>query len=236
MHIVKSDAYTNAYRLQARNVVIKLCACIICIHEYAHILHTHTHLRTQTHKHTHNYTCIKTFIPTHTSICQHPRIYPHTSILAQYSRVLLTYTCARALKQTRAYAYKTKNAFTDTTHNAHTHRYTHTLTHAYEYASALRNSSALRIFTPIHLNIHLCTRIYVCARTSMNNKNQHVRSQADIQTCMHALNHSRSHIHIRECVRSVCVYVYVRSVCVHVCGCARVIVLYCKRVLEYACV
>ena len=72
--------------------------------------------------------------------------------------------------------------------------------------------------------------------TSMNNKNQHVRSQTDIQTCMHALNHSRSHIHIRECVRSVCVYVCVRSVCVHVCGCARVIVLYCKRVLEYACV
>ena len=169
------------------------------------------------------------------------RIYPHTSIHAQkysctYIRVLLTHTCARALKQTRAYAYKTKNAFSDTTHNAHTHRYTHTLTHAYEYASALRNSSALRIFTPIHLNIHLCTRIYVCARTSMNNKNQHVRSQTDIQTCMHALNHSRSHIHIRECVRSVCVYVCVRSVCVHVCGCARVIVLYCKRVLKYSCV
>ena len=183
------------------------------------IIHTSKHLyqRTQAYVNTHAYTRTQVFM--------------HT-----YSRVLLTHTCARALKQTRAYAYKTKNAFTDTTHNAHTHRYTHTLTHAYEYASALRNSSALRIFTPIHLNIHLCTRIYVCARTSMNNKNQHVRSQTDIHTCMHALNHSRSHIHIRECVRSVCVYVCVRSVCVHVCGCARVIVLYCKRVLEYACV
>ena len=132
-------------------------------------------------------------------MCPHPRMYPQ-AFMHTYSRVLFTHTCARALKHTRA--YKTKNAFTDTTQRTYTHRYTHTLTHAHEYASALRISSALRIYRPIHMNIHLCTRIYVCARTSMNNKHQHVRSQTDIQTCMHALNHSCSHIHIRECVRA----------------------------------
>ena len=53
-------------------------------------------------------------------MCPHPRIYPHISIHAHiFARTTYTHTCARALKQTRA--YKTKNAFIDTTHNAHTY-------------------------------------------------------------------------------------------------------------------
>ena len=148
-------------------------------------------------------------------MCPHPRIYPHTSIHAHiFARTTYTYLCASA--KTYTCIQSKKCIHRHYTQRTYTHRYTHTLTHAYEYASGLRISSALRIYRPIHMNIHLCTRIYVCARTSTNNKHQHVRSQADIQTCMHVLNHSRSLIHIRECVRSVCVCVCVRSVCVFV--------------------
>ena len=70
-------------------------------------------------------------------MCPHPRIYPHTCISANlfarthahththththtciYAQTLI-HTCVRALKHIRA--YKTKNAFKDTTYNAYTH-------------------------------------------------------------------------------------------------------------------
>ena len=76
---------------QLRNVVIKLCVCIIRIHEYAHILHTHTlthtcgHRRTSTHtiihtsKHiytnAHKHVFTLTHIPAHKHSCTHIRAY-----------------------------------------------------------------------------------------------------------------------------------------------------------------
>ena len=179
------------------------------------IIHISKHIYTNARKHV----STPTHIPAHKHSCTH--------ICAYYTYIHLcssvkTYTCIQNKKCIHRHY----------TQRIYTHRYTHTLTHAHEYASALRISSALRIYRPIHTNIHLCTRIYVCARTSMNNTHQHVRSQTDIQTCMHALNHSRSHIHIRDCVRSVCVCVCVVCACVWV----RMIALYYKHVLVYACV
>ena len=56
-----------------------------------------------------------THIPALMHSCTHIRVQTHT--LALTNKHL--HICARALKHTRA--YKTKNAFTDTTHNAHTH-------------------------------------------------------------------------------------------------------------------
>ena len=84
-------------------------------------------MRTQTHKHTHNYTYIETYLYQRTQACVHTHTYTRTqAFMHTYSRVLLTPTCARALKHTRA--YKTKNESTDTTHNAHTqiHSYANT--------------------------------------------------------------------------------------------------------------
>ena len=103
---------------QGMSLLSSVPACIIRIHEYAHILHTHTcgHRRTSTHtiihssKHiytnAHKHVSTPTHIPAHKHSCSHIRGY-------------YLHTCARALKHTRA--YKTKNAFTDTTHNTHTH-------------------------------------------------------------------------------------------------------------------
>ena len=77
-------------------------------------------MRTQTHKHTHNYIYIKTYLYQRTQACVHTHACTRTqAFMHTYLRVLFPHTCARALKHTRA--YKTKNAFTDTTHNAHTH-------------------------------------------------------------------------------------------------------------------
>ena len=147
-------------------------------------------------------------------------MYPQTSIHAHiFARSISTHLCASA--KTYTCIQNNKCIHRHFTQRTYTHRYTHTLTHAHEYASALRISSALRIYRPIHMNIHLCTRIYVCAHTSMNNKHQHVRAQTDIQTCMHALNHSRSHIYIRECVPTrVWLYCVVSvCLCMHVYEC-----------------
>ena len=90
-----------------------------------HTSHTFTHTYMDTDAkakaHTQLYIHPNTFMPTYTSMCQHPRIYKntciHTHILASYihthphtylhSRTqALTYTCTRAL--TRIRAYKTK--------------------------------------------------------------------------------------------------------------------------------
>ena len=41
---------------------------------------THTHMDTDAQAHTQLYIQQNTFMPTHTSMCQHPRLYPHTCI------------------------------------------------------------------------------------------------------------------------------------------------------------
>ena len=114
--------------------------------------HSHTYMDTDAQAHTQLYIHQNIFIPTHTNMCPHPSIYPHTCIHAlifshtnthththihihthihtnthtnthtctnAQAPQALTHTCARVLKNTRV--YKTKNVFTDITHNARTH-------------------------------------------------------------------------------------------------------------------
>ena len=147
-------------------------------------------------------------------MCPHPRMYPQTSIHAHiFARSISTHLCASAKTYTCI-----QNIHRHYTQRTYTHRYTHTLTHAHEYASALRISSALRIYRPIHMNIHLCTRIYVCA---------HIHEQ-QASTCTITDRHTNMH----ACTQSLTL-THTHS---RVCACARVVVLCCKRVFVYTCV
>ncbi len=120
-------------------------------------MHT-SYTLTHTHTHTYGYRCYmdtdaqgntklcihqSTFMPTYTSMSQHPRIYPHTCIhehiLAHtntytYTRKhthtdtcthaqALTHTCARMLIRTHAYKTKMRSQ----TLRTNTHKYPHTL-------------------------------------------------------------------------------------------------------------
>ena len=80
---------------------------------------THTHADTDAQAQAQLYTHQNVFIPKHTSICLHPCIYPHTSIHAHIlAHTTYTHLCASAKTYT---CIQIKNAFIDTTHNAHTH-------------------------------------------------------------------------------------------------------------------
>ena len=120
-------------------------------------------------------------MPTHTSMCQHTRIYPHTCIHAgvltqthtdthththihththtyTYTHIFALmhkhlHTCARAL--TRKRAYKTK--MHSQTIRTYTHNYTHTLTYAHEYVSAHR------IYRPTHKQSYTSAFTFICA-------------------------------------------------------------------------
>ena len=163
--------------------------------------HTPAHMHSRTHIRTHTRTHTYTYTHTCTHTCTHAQALTHVGASAN------TYTY-----------FQNKNAFTDTTH-IHTQIHSHAIKHAHEHASAHR------IYKPTHKHTLVHSHLYVRAL----NHRQHAltctlaRSQAD----MHALGHSRSHIHTQECVRSVCV---------HVCACVSVGVCICVCVCVYGCV
>ena len=96
-------------------------------------------------------------------MCPHPRIYPHRNNHTHiFARTTYTHLCASA--KTYTCIQNKKCIHRHYTQRTYTHRYTHKLTHAHEYASALRISSALRIYTPIHTNIYTCALAFMCAR------------------------------------------------------------------------
>ena len=133
-------------------------------------------------------------------MCPHPRIYPYTSIHAHiFART--TYTHLYASAKIYTCIQNKKCIHGHYSQRTYTHRYTYMLTHAHEYASALRISSALRIYRPIHMNIHLCTRIYVCAHTSMNIMHASTCTITDRHTSMHACTQSLTltYTHSRVC-------------------------------------
>ena len=97
----------------------------ICTHP-TH-LHTHTDLDAQAY--TQLYIHQNIFMPRHVSMYPHPRIYPHTCIHAHILARPHTHTHTHLHLRTSTYTHvcasantyiQNKNAFTDTTHNAHT--------------------------------------------------------------------------------------------------------------------
>ena len=144
MHIVKCDAYTNAHCVKAMNVFAKLCACIhvnINMHTSYTLTHSHTHIWIQTLKDSQLYIHQNTFMPTHTSMCQHPHIHPHT----------------HSFTHTRAHKHIHKHTHT----HIHTHTCTHACTSTYTHVCAnantdtcLQNKIAFTDTTYIHSQIH----------------------------------------------------------------------------------
>ena len=155
----------------------------IRIHEYAHVLHTHTH--TNGHRRTSTHTIIHTskhiYAKAHASMCPHPRIYPRTSIHAHiFARAhihtyphtpththtytltctraqALTHTCARALTYIRAYKTKMYSQTLRTTH-------IHTQIHSYANTRPWTCVSTHNLLTNIRAYTGALTFMWACAR------------------------------------------------------------------------
>ena len=115
-----------------------LCYMHVNTHTWICTHPTHTHLDTDAQGNTQLCIHQNTSMPPHTSICQHPRIYPHTCVYAHILAHTSTYTHTQLHSRTSTYTHvctnantytciQNKNAFTDIT-NIHTqiHSYANT--------------------------------------------------------------------------------------------------------------
>ena len=172
------------------------------IHEYAHILHSHTYIWTQTLKDTQLYIHQKTFMPTHKHVstpthilahihsCTHTRahihihIHTHTHLHSRTSTY--THVCANANTYTCI-----QNKMHTQTLRTFTHKYTHKLTQAHEHASAHK------IYRPTHKR----TPVHSLLRVRAHTHKQYVLTCTLAQTYKHVCTQSLklTHTHSREC-------------------------------------